>query len=74
MLKPKNASSDNKLRILDIDIDLASGTVWRAGEVLDLPELSYRLLVALAMKAPSMISKDDLISAVWGDVVVSDET
>lgn len=74
MLKPKNTRSDNRLRILDIDVDLASGTVWRAGEVLDLPDLSYRLLVTLAASAPAMISKDDLISAVWGEVVVSDET
>jgi len=62
------------LRVLDIDIDTESGTIWRNDEVIDLPELSFRLLVTLVSKAPAMVSKDDLIADVWGDVVVSDET
>ncbi|MDH4107305.1 MAG: winged helix-turn-helix domain-containing protein [Gammaproteobacteria bacterium] len=74
MLKPKKSLSDNHLRILDIDIDISSGTVWRAGEVVDLPDLSFRLLRTLATRAPAMVSKDDLIAEVWGDVIVSDET
>lgn len=74
LLKPKKSLSDNHLRILDIDIDISSGTVWRAGEVVDLPDLSFRLLRTLATRAPAMVSKDDLIAEVWGDVIVSDET
>lgn len=74
MLKPGISSSDNHLRVVDIDIDMSSGTVWRDGEVLDLPELSFRLLATLASHAPAMVSKDELITAVWGEVVVSDET
>lgn len=74
LLKPEKTISDNHLRILDIDIDIASGTVWRDGEVVDLPDLSFRLLMALAKRAPAMISKDELIAEVWGDVIVSDET
>jgi TolB-like protein/DNA-binding winged helix-turn-helix (wHTH) protein/Tfp pilus assembly protein PilF len=74
LLKPKNTISDNHLRILDIEIDIASGTVWRDGEVVDLPDLSFRLLRTLATRAPAMISKDELIAEVWGDVIVSDET
>jgi TolB-like protein/DNA-binding winged helix-turn-helix (wHTH) protein/Tfp pilus assembly protein PilF len=62
------------LRILDISIDMASGTVWRGSDVLDLPELSFRLLATLATRAPAMVSKDELIAEVWRDVVVSDET
>jgi TolB-like protein/DNA-binding winged helix-turn-helix (wHTH) protein/Tfp pilus assembly protein PilF len=74
LLKPENTISDNYLRILDINIDISSGTVWRAGEVVDLPDLSFRLLRTLATRAPAMVSKDDLIAEVWGDVIVSDET
>ena len=74
MLKPEKTLSDNHLRILDIEIDIASGTVWRDGEVVDLPDLSFRLLRTLATRAPAMISKDELIAEVWGDVIVSDET
>ena len=76
LLKPENTRSDKYLRILDIDIDIdiASGTVWRDGEVVDLPDRSFRLLRALATRAPTMVSKDELIAEVWGDVIVTDET
>ncbi len=74
MLKSDNSSQDKHLRILDIVVDAESGTVWRDGKVIDLPELSFRLLVALATRAPAMVSKDELIAAVWCEVVVSDET
>jgi DNA-binding winged helix-turn-helix (wHTH) protein len=74
LLKPEKTISDNHLRILDIDIDIVSGTVWRDGEVVDLPDLSFRLLRTLATRAPAMVSKDELIAEVWGDVIVSDET
>jgi len=74
LLNPEKTISDNKLRILDIEIDVASGTVWRDGEVIDLADLSYRLLLTLATRAPAMVSKDELIAEVWGGVVVSDET
>jgi TolB-like protein/DNA-binding winged helix-turn-helix (wHTH) protein/Tfp pilus assembly protein PilF len=74
LLNPEKPNPDNHLRVLDIDIDTTSGTVWRGDEVIDLPELSFRLLVTLALRAPAMVSKDELISEVWGDVVVSDET
>ncbi len=74
MLKSEKSSQDKHLRILELLIDRDSGTVWREDEVIDLPELSFRLLVALATRAPAMVSKDDLIAAVWGNVVVSDET
>jgi TolB-like protein/DNA-binding winged helix-turn-helix (wHTH) protein len=74
LLKSKKYNPDNCLQILDISIDVASGTVWRDGDVLDLPELSFRLLTTLATRAPAMVSKDELVAEVWGDVVVSDET
>ena len=74
LLKLKKSRYDKYLRVLDIDICPESGTVWRNGEVVDLPELSFRLLLTLATRAPAMVSKDELIAAVWDDVVVSDAT
>jgi TolB-like protein/DNA-binding winged helix-turn-helix (wHTH) protein/Tfp pilus assembly protein PilF len=74
LLKTKKSNSDNYLRILDIEIDRASGTVWRSGEIIDLPDLSFRLLMTLATRAPAMVSKDELITEIWGEVIVSDET
>ena len=73
MLKSENFNQDINLRILDLEIDRHSGTVFLHGEVLDLPDLSYRLLLTLAERAPALVSKNELISIVWNDVVVSDE-
>lgn len=74
LLKSENLHKSRYLRILNIELDTESGTVWRDGVITDLPDLSFRLLAALAAEAPAMVSKDDLIAKVWGDVVVSDET
>jgi TolB-like protein/DNA-binding winged helix-turn-helix (wHTH) protein/Tfp pilus assembly protein PilF len=74
LLNSEKPNVGNHLRILDIDIDIESGTLWRGNAVIDLPELSFRLLAILAAAAPAMVSKDELIAKVWGDVIVSDET
>jgi len=74
LLKADNEEHAERLLVGDLEIDIASGTVYRSGKVLDLPELSFRLLRSLATRAPALVGKDDLISEVWGDVVVSDET
>lgn len=63
-----------RFRVLDLDIDLDSQTVWRKGEMVPLPDLSFRLLAALVAHAPDTLGKDDLIREVWGNVIVGDET
>jgi TolB-like protein/Tfp pilus assembly protein PilF len=71
-----NAASGPPLqfRVLDLDVDLARGTVSRGKQPIELPELSFRLLAVLVRHAPDRVSKDDLIHEVWGNVVVGDET
>lgn len=71
-----NAAGDRqrRFRVLDLVVDLDRGTVSRGKDRIDLPELSYRLLAVLVSQAPDLVSKDDLIREVWGDVVVGDET
>ena len=64
----------SRLRLAELEVDLATGSVWRDGQRIDLPELSFRLLAALISHAPGGVSKDELIREVWGDVVVGDET
>lgn len=64
----------SRVQLAELEVDLATGTVWRDGKRLDLPELSFRLLAALISHAPSGVGKDELIREVWGDVVVGDET
>jgi len=63
-----------RFRVLDLQIDLGRETVSRAKQAIDLPELSFRLFAVLIRHAPHRVSKDELITEVWDDVVVSDET
>lgn len=63
-----------RFRVLDLQVDLGRETVSRAKQAIDLPELSFRLFAVLIRHAPHRVSKDELITEVWNDVVVSDET
>ena len=62
------------VEVADLTVDLAAETVHRAGEPLELPHLSFRLLAALIRHAPNRVDKDTLIDDVWQGGVVSDET
>ena len=63
-----------RFRVDDLEIDLDGESVRRNGVLLDLPDLSFRLLATLVRRAPERVTKDELIREVWDDVVVSDET
>ncbi len=63
-----------RLRIGDLVLDVGKRQVSRAGTALDLPKLSYRLLVALAESAPNVVTGEELVSRVWPGRVVSPET
>jgi DNA-binding winged helix-turn-helix (wHTH) protein len=58
----------------DLILDTGTHTVTRDEQPLDLPHLSYDLLLALVRAAPNLLSHDELMDQVWGDVVVSPET
>jgi len=58
----------------DLRVDVARAQVIRAGEVVPLPHLSFDLLLALIEAAPRILSPDELMTRVWGNVVVSSET
>ena len=57
----------------DLQLDIDRRLVYQEGRPLTLPELSFRLLLALAERAPAVVSHDELMTAVWGDRVVGDE-
>ena len=61
-------------RIDDLILDQGQRRVFRNDDAIDLPKLSFDLLVALADSAPNVVTIDELAKAVWGEVVVSDET
>ena len=61
-------------RVDDLEIDLDNESVRRDGVRLDLPDLSFRLLATLVVRAPERVTKDELIQEIWDGSVVSDET
>ena len=58
----------------DLLLDVNQRLLWRGREKIRLPKLSYELLLALVRHAPGIVSTDQLLTEVWGDVVVGEET
>lgn len=57
----------------DLFLDVEAATLTRAGERLELPQLSFDLLVALVRQAPDVLSADELVATVWKGLAVSTE-
>ena len=55
-------------------LDLARGTLTRDGVIIPLRSKSFRLLCELARNSGRVMSKDELLSAVWPDVIVSEDS
>ena len=58
----------------DLRIDLGRQRVERAGIPIELPRLSFDMLVALVRAAPNVVSNEELMSTAWKGLVVSPET
>jgi TolB-like protein/DNA-binding winged helix-turn-helix (wHTH) protein/Flp pilus assembly protein TadD len=58
----------------DLLFDPGQRLLWRGSEKIRLPKLSYELLQSLLRHAPGIVSTDQLLTEVWGEVVVSEET
>jgi TolB-like protein/DNA-binding winged helix-turn-helix (wHTH) protein len=58
----------------DLLIDVGQQRVSRAGSDIALPNLSFRLLLALVRAAPNVLGNDSLMTQVWPGLVVSPET
>lgn len=55
-----------------LSVDLRTETASLNGEAVDLRGKPYRLLVLLMDRAPSLVTKDEIIEEVWGGLSVSD--
>jgi DNA-binding response OmpR family regulator len=55
------------LRYADLEIDLETHIVERAGKHIDLSPLEYNLLITLLRRPKRVFTRDDLLSLVWGD-------
>lgn len=58
----------------DIELDVGQQRVLRAGVPVDLPRLSFEMLLALMRAAPNFLSNEELMNRVWPGLVVSPET
>lgn len=64
----------NRLRFEEFDLDVGCRTLRRAGRMLDLRPRSFDVLVYLAEAAGRPVGKDEILAAVWPDVVVGEES
>ena len=58
----------------DFTLDVTRGCLRAGDRVIELRPKSFALLAYLVEHAGRLVSKDELIGAVWSDVVVSDES
>lgn len=61
-------------RVGDLVIDDGQQRIARGSEVIDLPKLSFDLLLVLVRNAPNVVSVNDLLTSVWPGLVVNPET
>jgi TolB-like protein/DNA-binding winged helix-turn-helix (wHTH) protein/Tfp pilus assembly protein PilF len=63
-----------RFRVDDLLVDVGQQRVVRDGIDIALPNLSFRLLLALIRAAPNVLSNDELMERVWPGLIVSPET
>jgi len=63
-----------RYQIADLVLDTGLQQVSRGPEIIELPQLSFDLLLELARAAPNVVATDELMDRVWRGVVVNPET
>lgn len=66
--------NSDRYRIDDLDVDLGQRRVFRGDQEIQLPKLSFSMLMALIKAAPNALSIDELTDQVWDGGVVSPAT
>jgi len=56
-----------RLRVADLEMDLATRRVTRAGQLVDLPPIPMKFLEVLMRRSPQLVSRAELERAAWGD-------
>jgi len=74
MSSSETINPESLLQVGDLLMDTRARTVRRSREIIDLPDLSFRLLLSLVRHAPDRVTKEQLITDVWEGLAVSDET
>ncbi len=70
----KAVTTAGPLRFAGFELDAEKGLLSRDGKAIDLRPKSYALLHYLAQNAGRVLSKDELLDAVWNDVSVTEDS
>jgi two-component system OmpR family response regulator len=62
---PDGSDVDGRLRFADLVMDDETHEVWRAGELIELTATEFNLLRYLMVNARRVVSKSEILSAVW---------
>ncbi|MDP2029573.1 MAG: response regulator transcription factor [Thiobacillus sp.] len=65
--RARTKENQRLLSVADLDFDLDTLTVQRAGQPVTLPVVALKILELLMKRAPSVIRRRDIEQAVWGD-------
>lgn len=63
----RNEQVRNVLAFDELQVDVRTGSVTRAGKTLALTPTGYKILLALLRQAPRLVSREVLEREVWGD-------
>lgn len=61
------AASLRRLKVADLEFDLDTFSVQRAGQALSLPALPLKILELLMRRAPGVVRRGEIEQVVWGD-------
>ncbi|ENX34627.1 hypothetical protein F889_01915 [Acinetobacter colistiniresistens] len=59
--------STSKIQIHDLILDSSTQTVTRAGHLIELPRIQFKLLKILMRNSPKVITKQEIVIELWGD-------
>lgn len=61
------SASLRRLKVADLEFDLDTFSVQRAGQALSLPALPLKILELLMRRAPGVVRRGEIEQVVWGD-------
>ena len=67
VLANRRSGLTNILSLHGVDVDFSAKTVKRDGSILQLSPTGWKILEVLMRKSPEVVSKEQLLNAVWGD-------
>ena len=70
----RGPAGSERYRVGNLEVDVEARRVFRSGEEVQLTELSFDAFVALLRRAPSIVSKKELMREVWPGIVVEPDT